>query len=344
MVVILAFSITLLFAVLLSGLAQRSVLSTAVLFLIAGFILGNGVLALVPLQPHDPVVARFTELALFSVLLTEGMRIPLSDLRSAWQLPGRALLLGMPITIVVIAVLARLLCGLSWVESFLVGAALSPTDPVFAAAVVGREEVPQRLRHLLNVESGVNDGLALPLVVTMLAALGSTEFDVLRMLGELALGVALGLIIHWIAVQLERSRFFSAASNYAPLTAFAVGLLVLATAPLAHANEFLAAFSSGIMLATVGPHVRDQFKEFGELIAELLKLAALLAFGALISLQFLADVRPTEYVFALLVLLVARPFALAIALLGSRLDWREWAAAAWFGPKGLALSSSGPWF
>ena len=121
-----------------------------------------------------------------------------------------------------------------------------------------------------------------------------------------------------------------------PLNAFAIGLLVLAVSSLTHANEFLAAFAAGITVATVGPEVRQAFHQFGELVAELLKLAALLVFGAFMSPKFLAEIPWTGYLFAALVLAAVRPAALAIALWGGRLGWREWVAAAWFGPKGFA--------
>ena len=213
---------------------------------------------------------------------------------------------------------------------------LSPTDPVFAAAIVGREEVPARLRRLLNVESGLNDGLALPLVVILLAIAGEGEFHLGAVVGEVTFGVVLGVLVPWAAIRLERTRFFSAHTTYAPLNAFAIGLLVLALSSITHANEFLAAFAAGITVATVGPEVREAFHRFGELVAELLKLAALLVFGALMSPHFLMEIPWTGYAFAVLVLVAVRPVALGIALWGSHLGWREWAAAAWFGPKGFA--------
>jgi NhaP-type Na+/H+ or K+/H+ antiporter len=175
MLAVLIFAITLLVAVLLSGLARRSVLSTAVLFLASGFILG-GALGWVVLRPDEPVVARFAELAIFSVLFTEGMRVSVGDLTSAWRLPGRALLFGLPLTLIATASLAQWVAGLPWGDSLLLGAILSPTDPVFAAAIVGREEAPGRLRHLLNVECGLNDGLALPIVIALIAWLSLQQF------------------------------------------------------------------------------------------------------------------------------------------------------------------------
>ena len=166
---LLCFAVLLLFGVLISERAQRTVLSTAVLFLVGGFLLGPGVFDVIAVSSGDPVVSGLAELALFSVLFTDGMRVGFKDLRRAWRLPGRALLFGLPLTLALTAVFAHYIVGLPWLESFLLGAILAPTDPVFAAAIVGREEVPGRLRHLLNVESGVNDGLALPFVLVLLA-------------------------------------------------------------------------------------------------------------------------------------------------------------------------------
>ena len=163
MTTLFIFALSLLAAVLISDIAERTVLSTAVLFLFAGFVAGRGVFGAISLNPDNPVIARLAELALFSILFTDGMRVGVKELASAWRLPGRAILLGLPLTLFATALLGHWLVGIPWAESFLLGAALSPTDPVFAAAIVGREDVPARLRQLLNVESGLNDGLRCPL-------------------------------------------------------------------------------------------------------------------------------------------------------------------------------------
>ena len=336
MTLLLAFSVILLVAVLISGLAHRSVLSTAVLFLFAGFLLGDGMVGALDLQAGDEVVTALAELALFSVLFTDGQRVGLADLRAAWRLPGRALLLGMPLTFFVTTLLGVWVAGLSWAEAMLVGAVLSPTDPVFAAAVVGREEVPGRLRHLLNVESGLNDGLALPVVLVLLSVVGGPDAEYQPLLGELALGVGIGVAVPLVAVWLLRSRFTSATSMYEALTPVAVGLIVLATAELTHANLFLAAFAAGITIATVAPELGAAFHGFGELVTELLKLAAILVFGALISPTFLGQIPLSGYLFAVLALFLARPAAILVSFVGTRLPWPEQAAVAWFGPKGFA--------
>ena len=333
---LLAFAATLLVAVMLSGVAHRSVLSTAVLFLIVGYAIGNGALGLVEVQPDESAVTILAELALFSVLFTDGMRAGMRDIRAAWHLPGRALLLGMPITLLLTALGARALLGYSWTVSFLVGAALSPTDPVFAAAIVGREDVPYRLRHLLNVESGLNDGIALPIVVVLIALAGGGGEGVSTVLLELVAGVALGIALPVAALWLERSSFLAPSIAYEPLNAFAIGLLVLAVSLVTRANAFLAAFAAGMTVASVGPAVRQAFARFGDLITELLKLAALMVFGVAVPFGILLHSSGAAYAFTALVLLVVRPIAIGLSLIGTKIDRREWIAAAWFGPKGFA--------
>ena len=336
MELVLVFAGVLVVGILLSDLADRSVLSTAVLFLTAGFAVGEGVLDFLPVRPQDPEVRTIAEMALFAVLFTDGMKAGARDLARAWRLPGRALALGLPLTLLCTAVAAHFIAGLPWGHAFLVGAVLSPTDPVFAAALVGREGVPRRLSHLLNVESGLNDGLALPIVVALLAVVGEESASAWTLAGDLALGVAIGVVVPLIAIRIEETRFFLAASDYEPLYPFAIGLLIFALASVLDANLFLAAFAAGATVATVSERFTEAFHRFGDLVSELLKLAAVLIFGALISPDFLSEVSLGGYLFAFFAVTLARPIALLVSFLGSGIDRREWVAAAWFGPKGFA--------
>ncbi len=336
MTLLLTFAIVLFVGVLISALAHRTIVSTAVLFLLAGFALGEGSLDVLPLRPDDEIVRGLAELALFSVLYTDAMRVGAGDLARAWRLPGRALILGMPLTFGITALLAHFVAGLPWVESMLIGAVLAPTDPVFASAIVGRKEIPGRLRHLLNVESGLNDGLALPVVLILIATLGRDEVHYGELGLELAEGLVIGIVVPAVAALLLRSRFTASTSLYEPLAGLSIGLIVLGTASALHANLFLAAFAAGVTVASLAPEVERHFYAFGELVTELLKLAAILVFGALISPAFLGEISLTGYAFGLLALVLARPVAIALSLLGSKLPVHEQAVVAWFGPKGFA--------
>ena len=118
--------------------------------------------------------------------------------------------------------LAHYVAGSSWTEAMLVGAVLAPTDPAFASAIVGRPEAPARLRSLLNVESGLIDGLALPGVLVLLAALGRDDVPVVQLLTELALGVVRGVVVPATAVLLS-SRVTSSTPLYAALGGSSIG-------------------------------------------------------------------------------------------------------------------------
>ncbi|MDJ0334551.1 MAG: cation:proton antiporter [Rhodoglobus sp.] len=333
---ILAFGAVLLAAILISGIAHRTVLSTAVLFLAAGFLLGQGMLGVIPLQAGDDQVSQLAQVALFVVLFTDGQRLAIRDLAKAWRLPGRALLLGMPLTFIITAVLGVWLLNVPWPEALLIAAVLAPTDPVFASAIVGRVEIPARVRGLLNVESGLNDGLALPVVLIFIAAVGGPDVEPLLLTLELVGGVALGVGVPLLVSLLLRIRFLVTTPLYASLGPVAIAIIIYGVATVTGANLYLAAFAAGITIASAAPEMRDAFVEYGEYIAEIVKLLAIFVFGALIAPSLLADVPPLGYLFAVLILVVARPVAVEIALIGSKLPWEERGTAAWFGPKGFA--------
>jgi NhaP-type Na+/H+ or K+/H+ antiporter len=189
---------------------------------------------------------------------------------------------------------------------------------------------------MLNVESGLNDGLALPAVVVLLAVATRQPLHIGRVLTELLGGTALGLLLPLAAHALSRLPGLGAEPRLQPLGPFAVAVLLYATCHLVHANHYLAAFTAGSTLATVAPSAERAFEQFGELISQLTKFAALLAFGTLLTPALIGRVTLGGYVVAVLALLLVRPAALLVSLIGSPLPFRERATAAWFGPKGFA--------
>jgi NhaP-type Na+/H+ or K+/H+ antiporter len=336
MALVLAFGVVLLISVSLSGVAARTVLSTALLFLAAGAVIGQGGLGLVDIAPGDPLVTSLADIALFTVLFTDGQRANLPALRDGWRLSGRALGLGMPLTMVGIAVPAHFLVGLDWPTSLLLGAILSPTDPVFAAAIVGRDDVPLRLRRLLNVESGLNDGLALPFVLIFLATAAHTSSHLGTVGIELVLGLVLGIAITALVTLAWRSKILTAEPRLQALGPLAIGVMLYAACHLTHANPYLAAFAAGSTLATLDRTAAEHFEPLGDLLSEITKFAALLVFGALITPQRLSHLTIGGWVVAVVAILLVRPAAMLLSLLRTPLTRRERSAAAWFGPKGFA--------
>jgi NhaP-type Na+/H+ or K+/H+ antiporter len=332
--VLLLFSLTLLVAVLLSELAQRTVVSTAALFLAVG--IAASATGLLHLQADDSTVRDLAELALVSVLFTDGMKVGAREVLAAWRLPGRALLVGLPLTVMGIAIIGVFVAKLSWPAAFLVGAALSPTSPVFAAAFMGGAHVPARLRRLLHIEGGLSEAMALPILLGALAWMGADHVKPLAAVMQLLLGAGIGLAVPVIANFLERLCWLRSSEQYQPILPVAVVLLVYSISELLHANEFIATAVAGVTLATIAPGVSKRFEAMGEWLSELLKLAALLIFGAFFSLHVWREVGVGGIWFALAVIVLVRPIALTIALWQSELTLRERLAAAWIGPKGFA--------
>jgi NhaP-type Na+/H+ or K+/H+ antiporter len=336
MALVLAFGVVLLISVSLSGVAARTVLSTALLFLIAGAVIGPGGLGIVSIGPNDPIVVQLADVALFTVLFTDGQRANLPALKENWKLSGRALGLGMPLTMVGIALLAHFLAGLDWPTAFLLGAILSPTDPVFAAALVGRSDIPLQLRRLLNVESGLNDGLALPFVLIFLAAAQHEGSEMITVGVELVLGLVIGIAVSAAVAFAWRTRILTAEPRLQPLGPVAIAVVVYASCHLTHANPYLAAFAAGSTLATLDHVAAEQFEPFGDLLAELTKFAALLVFGALITPERLSHLGWQGWLLAVVAILLVRPAAMLLSLLWTPLPAAQRFTAAWFGPKGFA--------
>jgi NhaP-type Na+/H+ or K+/H+ antiporter len=324
---------------LVSALAHRSFVSLTAGFVIVGFILGDGVLGVVHLDAQSSFVVDLAEVALIVLLFRDGLEVEGEMLQRAWRLPLRKLALGMPITAGVIAVATNLLTDLSWTESFLVGALLSPTDPVLSSAVVTNPRVPRVIRHSLNLESGLNDGLALPPVLALIAALSltRTDFDVVTFVLQdvglgLAFGVACGMVASWLLPRGDRIPAHQRAL-FALGVAFATyGIAVMPP----HGNGFIAVFVAAITLGIRRPDLREVVEERADDIVELVKLGVFVVFGALLTFGGLFGDGWAAVALVVVALLVARPIAIGVSLLGTRLSWQSQAFMAWFGPKGVA--------
>src|SRR5919204_225198 len=191
----------------LSGLFHGTVLSSSVLAVAAGIVLS--LIGVLDVDPEDSAVVHAIELALVLTLFTDGLVAERELVQMHWGKPARALVVAMPATLVLLALGAKLLFpDLRWSEAFLLGAVLAPTDPVVTSTVVTAERVPSLIRHTLNLESGLNDGLALPFVLVLLAVAapgGGGGHEALTQLGETAVGAVIGIVLAVAAARvLER--------------------------------------------------------------------------------------------------------------------------------------------
>ena len=259
---LLVFGLLLALGALVGGLARRSILSLASVFVVAGFILGNGGLEVLDLDPKSDFVQGLAVIALILILFRDGLEVEKEMLQQEWHLPFRKLILAMPLTAGLIAVVTNALTDLGWTESFLVGALLSPTDPVLSSAVINNPRVPRLIRHSLNLESGLNDGLALPAVLAFTAAAESRDDFVWWefALQDVGVGFATGMLVAFLASRImPRRRGLGADISphqkglYGLAVAFvAYGAAVLPPAGNGFISVFVAAIAFGIWRPDVG--------------------------------------------------------------------------------------------
>jgi sodium/hydrogen antiporter len=327
---------------LLSGIARRSFLSLTAIFVLIGVILGRGGLEVLEIDPRSTFVRDLAITALVLILFRDGLEVEAEMLQKAWHLPFRNLVLAMPITAGIIALGTHAVTNLTWTESFLVGALLSPTDPVLSSGVVTNPRVPRIIRHSLNLESGLNDGLALAPVLALAAALSAdTDFVWWKfVVQDVTLGVAYGVVFGYLASRVL-PRGDDLESSIPPhqraLYALGVAFLTYGLATLKpHGNGVIAVFVCAIVLGIRRPDIRHYFESRSDDVIEIVKLGIFVVFGSLLTLDGLFGDGWAAVAVVVLTLFVARTVAVWIALAGTGVDRGEKAFMAWFGPKGVA--------
>jgi NhaP-type Na+/H+ or K+/H+ antiporter len=316
-----------------------TVLSISVLSVAAGLVLAEA--GAIHIEGSDQAVVSLFLLALIVTLFSDGLFVERELLVLHWSPVVRALVIAMPLTLVLLALAAKLLFSeLSWAEAFLLGSVLSATDPVVTAAVVTSQRVPPAVRHALNLESGLNDGLALPFVlffIILASPGGDAGSEAAKLVGEAAFGAVLGVLIGQGAGRLTHHLPGGGiVRRYEGIYALGVGLLTYGLADVTIGNGLIAAFVCGISLAVAERDIADDFVVFSENVSSILQVLTFFAFGGLIVATGYHEDIPLLIVFIAFALAIARPVAIAISFVRVGLPAPHRGFIAWFGPKGVA--------
>lgn len=323
----------------LSGVIRGTVLSASVLSV--GLGIGLAATGVVHVDATHEAIVELIELALILTLFSDGMFVERELLRRHWSPVARALTIAMPITMLLLALVGKALFpGLSWAEAFLLGAVLSPTDPVVTSAVVTSRLVPSSVRHTLNLESGLNDGLALPFVLFFLVLAepgGSAGPEAARLLGQAAVGALIGFALGGLGGRLHHHLPAGGLTGrYEGIFAIGFALVAFGLADVTWGNGLIAAFVCGIAMAATERDVPEGFVEFAENASTIFQVLTFFVFGALIVATGFHHSIPPLIVFVLFALLVARPAAVLLSFMRTGIPRSEKAFMAWFGPKGVA--------
>jgi NhaP-type Na+/H+ or K+/H+ antiporter len=328
---------------LVSARVGQAWLTAPMAFVAVG--LATHLMGLVHWDVRPQALNLLAEITLVLVLFTDATRIDLRLLQREHDVPLRLLLLGIPLMVLLGTGAAALLFpDLSLWQAAVLAAVLTPTDAALAQPVVGSTAVPVRVRQTINVESGLNDGLMLPIVLILTAVAGAESAGgslgswLGLVAGQVTLGPLVGVAIGYGGGKLvQRSTHKGWMSHaFQDLSAVALSVLAFAVATQIGGNGFIAAFTAGLTLGNCARDVCTRIYEFGEAEGQLLTLIVFLVFGAVLLPASAGPINATMMVYAALSLVVLRPLACALSLLGHGLRWPTVLFLGWFGPRGVA--------
>ena len=320
-------------------------ITPAILFVAFGLLVGTKALDAVDLSSTGTTVRTLAEATLALVLFCDASRIDLGQLRRAADVPVRLLGIGLVLTIVLGAVAAAVIFGqLSIEEAVILAIVLAPTDAALGQAVVTEPRVPARIRQGLNIESGLNDGICVPLLFAAVAAadveseIAHGRSPVQLLVEEIGFGVlggvAAGLLIALIIREAGRRGWIAPA--WKQVVPAAGAALAYGIASALGGSGFIAAFVGGIVFRLALGRDPEELNRLSEEVGSVLNGVTFLLFGAILLGPALGDLSWELALYAVLSLTLVRMIPVAIAMWGTRARRPTLAFLGWFGPRGLA--------
>lgn len=330
---------------IVSGRLERSVISGPMIFVAAGFAMGPAGLDWFPGDETQSALRLLADLTLALFLFIDSANANLRTLEHHYAIPARMLLIGLPGAILLGCLLALAMFDvLSIFEAAVLGTMLAATDAALGKAVITNTRVPSRLREGLNVESGLNDGLAVPFLLAFIALeVGSEEGIgsglVLRLLAEelgigLAIGVGIAALGAWLLKNCWRRGWVS--NTWVQITTVALAIGCFSLADSLHGSGYIAAFTGGMTFGFLTRKHTHELVHSAEGIGETLALLTWMLFGIAVVGQVLNQMTWQVLLYALLSLTVVRMLPVYLSLAGSGESQANRLFLAWFGPRGLA--------
>ncbi len=329
-----------------AGAVERTWISGPIVFTCFGLLVGPLGLDLLSWETDGETIRSLAEVTLAMVLFTDAAGADMSVLKKTAGLPARLLLIGLPLTIVLgFGVGVLLVDSLSLFTIALLATMLAPTDAALGKAVVTNESVPDEIRQGLNVESGLNDGICVPILFVFLALAldkagdaGPWTLAIKLVVEEIGIGLAVGLLLTLAAAKLLKTalRRKWLTPTWIQIPVVALALSCFAVAQLLGGSGFIAAFSGGLLFGALAKTERDQFLLAAEGTGDTLALITWVIFGSAVVGQAVGHFSWLILLYALLSLTVIRMLPVFLALIGSGISTEGKLFIGWFGPRGLA--------
>ena len=329
-----------------AGYVERTWLSGPIVFTIFGLAIGPMGLDLLSFEADRETIRTLAELTLALVLFTDAAGADMGVLKKTSGLPVRLLLIGLPLTILLGFGLGVLLIeSLSLFEIALLATMLAPTDAALGKAVVTNEAVPDEVRQGLNVESGLNDGICVPILFVFLALAaenagegGPWQLALKLVVEEIGIGLAVGVLLTtlagWLLKLAWRRHWLTETWIQIPVVALA--LACFATAQYLGGSGFIAAFCGGLLFGVLAKRERNEFLRAAEGTGDTLALITWVIFGAAVVGQAVGHFSWLILLYAILSLTVIRMLPVFISLTGLGVSTEGKLFMGWFGPRGLA--------
>ena len=327
---------------LLSGLIDRSGLPQVGVFLALGAALGPYGLRVLNISSDSQSLRVVATLSLALVLFTDAVSLNITEVRRRSTLALRLLGPGTLLTAALIAFAGWWLLELPVAGAAILGAALASSDPVLLRGLLRRRDIPEDARHGLQLESGLNDVVLLPVVLVAMVFLdpghefGGGGFAKLG-LDLFILGPGAGIMVGLLgvaALDLIRKRI-GVRRDYESLYSLGIAFTAFAAAEAVHGSGFIAAFAAGMTIAALDVELCDCFVEYGGVTAEMLLLFTFVLLGSSLIWSGFSVMDGATLLFTVIAVLIRTPVYL-LSLLGSNVDMRGRLLIAWFGPRGLS--------
>jgi NhaP-type Na+/H+ or K+/H+ antiporter len=345
MVLLLIVAVVMILYAAVSAPLDRRGVTSAMAFVIAGVVLATAGMGWLDISAESPVLETVTELALVFLLFSDAARIDLPGLRRNISWPSRLLLIGLPLSMLAGFGIGLLLFpGLGIASVFLLATMLCSTDAALGQRVVDDKRVPSRVRQALDVESGLNDGLAVPFFLVALdIATASLEGGVpsavlANIATQLGWGIVAGVVagaLGGLLLRVAEQRAW-VQGHWRQVATFAVALAAFAIAGALGGSVFIGAFVGGMVFGVVSGRREQATTLLADEAGTVLAAATWMAFGALALALVLPAITWQVVLYAALSLTVVRMIPVAIALAGTGSQWQTKLFVGWFGPRGLA--------